>query len=111
MRTLFLVLAVAIVAAGCGGDTTYESPYRDGGATSAGSTPTLTTKKLTDQEANSILNFRCLTCHTNGRWKNATLSTKADWEDAINRCIQEGAQLRPVEKDSLVMYMQANFGK
>jgi len=113
MRYLAFVLAVAFLAvaflAGCGGDVTYDSPYKDGGASKVGANPVV--KQLTDADANRLLDNRCTRCHSSGRWKKSTMKSTKEWEDRIDLCIHEGAMLRPVEKDPLVRYMKANFGK
>ena len=108
MRYPALILAVLFLA-GCGGDVTYESPYKDGGASKVGANPVV--KRLTDADAKRLLDTRCTSCHSNGRWKKSTMKSTAEWEARINLCIQEGAMLRPVEKDSLVRYLKTNFGK
>jgi len=82
---LFMVLLVAIVVAGCGGQR-VSTP-----------TPPPTGEQLLQQ--------RCLnSCHTVDRIDRATYD-QAGWEDAVDRMMGRGAQLTSEERATLVEYL------
>jgi mono/diheme cytochrome c family protein len=92
---LLIVLAVILLAA-CGSSKSPATAAA-GGAT-AGSVP----------EGQNLMQQRCTVCHSLNRITSAH-HTATEWQTAVDRMINKGAQLSQAEEQTLVDYLAQNY--
>ena len=88
-RTLILGIIIALlILSACGTDDAGTSNVPDG---------------------ETLLQNRCTECHDLQRVTDSQKS-EAEWEETVERMIQQGAELNEEEKEVLVDYLAENYG-
>jgi major membrane immunogen (membrane-anchored lipoprotein) len=89
-RTLIVgvVVALILILSACGADDAGMDNVPDG---------------------ETLLQNRCDECHDLQRVTDSQ-KTEAEWEETVERMIQQGAELNEEEKEVLVDYLAENYG-
>jgi competence protein ComEA len=66
--------------------------------------------RLPDGAGKEVAGRVCIDCHDSGNFRRARLSS-GEWSDTVADMVDRGAKLTPVETDTLIAYLAANFGK
>jgi cytochrome c5 len=104
------LLLVACLAVACGGGA---EPTQPAPTTTAPTQPAPTTAAPTaapSVNGGTLLNERCIQCHSLDRVKQAT-KTLAEWETTVTRMRGSGATLADAEAQILVQYLAQTYGK
>ncbi len=91
---LILMAGLSACSAGCSQPT--QAP------------PSATPSPTPTPEGAALLESRCTLCHSSDRPKRAK-KTRKEWEETVNRMIENGAQLTDSEKKVLVDYLAKTY--
>jgi competence protein ComEA len=65
---------------------------------------------LPDGEGKALVGRVCIDCHASGNFRRARL-TKDQWEESVADMVDRGAKATDEEVNTIVAYLEKNFGK
>lgn len=68
------------------------------------------TARLPDGEGKAVVGKVCIDCHDSGNFRRARL-TRDQWADSVADMVDRGAKATDAEIDTIVDYLDKNFGK
>ncbi|NIT34962.1 MAG: hypothetical protein GTN49_00445 [candidate division Zixibacteria bacterium] len=109
---ILAAFATALAFTGCGGqkdvanapENVREAPASTAAPYEAEAAP------ATETAGQTLLESRCAVCHTLDRVKKKKLD-RAGWENIIQRMKKNGAKVNDEEREALVEYLTATYGK
>lgn len=114
MWALAAILSTAVLA-GCGqkkeAEAAAEEPTgRADVAVPAPAGPEVAGDEAAPPSGEALLNARCTVCHTLDR-VHKRKDTREGWETLVGKMIKKGAILDDAERDVVVDYLAATYGK
>jgi cytochrome c5 len=118
LGAVFALMAAAVLG-GCGGKKAAEAgaaPAEAGGPPAAAETPAPGASAASAASAESeppgkaLLEARCTVCHNLNRVRKRK-ETREGWEKIVAKMKKKGAVLDDAERESLLKYLTATYGK
>ena len=66
--------------------------------------------RLPDGEGKAVVGKVCFDCHNSANFRRKRL-TGDEWADSVADMVDRGAKATPAEIDTIVVYLEKNFGK
>jgi len=107
MKQFVMCFLIVLILSACTAENPTFAPVQNTKPSMATSIPASSTSVMTGEQ---LLTDRCADCHSPDKVKQSP-QNRDGWVKTVSRMMSKGAQLTDTEKQILVDYLAATYGK